>query len=66
MKGGTVAEMGKHEELMLKNGDYAELYNIQASAFLSEASSSSNKKSETEKLGISEVSCLEVDRIPRS
>ena len=59
MKGGTVAEMGKHEELMLKNGDYAELYNIQASAFLSEVSSSPTEKSETEKREISEVSCLE-------
>jgi len=50
MKDGTVAETGTHEELMLKNGDYAELYNIQASAFSSETSSSSK-----EKLGISEV-----------
>jgi len=40
MKSGTVAEMGTHEELMLKSGDYAELYNIQASAFLSGMSSS--------------------------
>jgi ABC-type multidrug transport system fused ATPase/permease subunit len=48
MKGGTVAELGTHEELMLKNGDYAELYNIQASAFLS-GMSSSMEKSETER-----------------
>ena len=59
MKSGTVAEMGTHEELMLKSGDYAELYNIQASAFLSEVSSSPTEKSETKKRGISEVSCLE-------
>jgi len=39
MKDGTVAETGTHEELMLRNGDYAKLYNIQASAFLSEGSS---------------------------
>jgi ABC-type multidrug transport system fused ATPase/permease subunit len=38
MKNGTVAETGTHEELMLKNGDYAKLYDIQASAFLPEAS----------------------------
>jgi hypothetical protein len=38
MKDGTVAEMGTHEELMPKNGEYAKLYNVQASAFLSSAS----------------------------
>jgi hypothetical protein len=44
MKNGTVAETGRHEELMLKNGDYAKLYNIQASAFLPEASFASKEK----------------------
>ncbi|KIM76348.1 hypothetical protein PILCRDRAFT_826332 [Piloderma croceum F 1598] len=38
MKDGSVAETGTHEELMFKDGDYAKLYNIQASAFLPEAS----------------------------
>ena len=41
MKDGTVAEMGTHEELMPKNGEYAKLYNVQASAFLSDPSSAS-------------------------
>ena len=41
MKDGAVAEMGTHEELMPKNGEYAKLYNVQASAFLSDSSSAS-------------------------
>jgi hypothetical protein len=56
MKNGTVAETGRHEELMLKNGDYAKLYNIQASAFLPEASFSSEEKM---KVGIEKVSNVE-------
>lgn len=46
MKDGTVAETGTHEELMLKNGKYAELYNIQASAFSADASTEGETKSE--------------------
>ncbi|SJL01071.1 uncharacterized protein ARMOST_04387 [Armillaria ostoyae] len=34
MKDGSVAEAGTHGELMAKNGEYAKLYNIQASAFV--------------------------------
>ncbi|SJL17839.1 uncharacterized protein ARMOST_21403 [Armillaria ostoyae] len=34
MKDGTIVEAGTHEELMVKEGEYAMLYNIQASAFL--------------------------------
>ncbi|TFK24505.1 P-loop containing nucleoside triphosphate hydrolase protein [Coprinopsis marcescibilis] len=33
MKDGRVAETGRHEELMLLNGEYAKLYKIQADAF---------------------------------
>ncbi|KAK0191809.1 P-loop containing nucleoside triphosphate hydrolase protein [Armillaria mellea] len=33
MKDGTIAETGTHEELMTMEGEYAKLYNIQASAF---------------------------------
>ena len=33
MKEGTVAETGTHEQLMELKGEYAKLYNIQASAF---------------------------------
>lgn len=33
MKDGSVVESGTHKELMGKNGEYANLYNIQASAF---------------------------------
>jgi ABC-type cobalamin/Fe3+-siderophores transport system ATPase subunit len=33
MKDGTVAESGTHEQLLKANGEYAKLYNIQASAF---------------------------------
>ncbi|KAF9035444.1 P-loop containing nucleoside triphosphate hydrolase protein [Panaeolus papilionaceus] len=33
MKDGTIAEIGTHEELMKKDGEYAKLYNIQANAF---------------------------------
>ena len=32
MKEGTVAESGTHEELIKLQGEYANLYNIQASA----------------------------------
>jgi len=64
MKNGTVAETGKHDDLMLKNGDYAKLYNIQASAFSSEVSSAPKEKLEAgiegvnnmEKLGYKEPS----------
>jgi hypothetical protein len=60
MKDGSVAEMGTHEELILKNGDYAELYNIQASAFLSDLGASSPKeKSEVDRLAVSKVSYSE-------
>jgi len=38
MKDGTVAEVGTHEELMSKDGEYKKLYNIQAEAFSSIAS----------------------------
>ncbi|KAK0430903.1 P-loop containing nucleoside triphosphate hydrolase protein [Armillaria borealis] len=34
MKDGTIAEAGTHDELMVREGEYAKLYNIQASAFL--------------------------------
>ena len=34
MKDGMVAESGTHEELMEIKGEYAKLYNIQASAFI--------------------------------
>jgi len=50
MKNGTVAETGTHEELMLKNSEYAKLYNIQASAFLPEASSNEKMEVGTEKV----------------
>ena len=33
MKEGTVAETGTHEQLLDLKGEYANLYNIQASAF---------------------------------
>ncbi|KAF8163822.1 P-loop containing nucleoside triphosphate hydrolase protein [Crassisporium funariophilum] len=33
MKDGSIAELGTHQELMQKNGEYAKLYDIQASAF---------------------------------
>ena len=33
MKEGMVVETGIHEELMELKGEYAKLYNIQASAF---------------------------------
>ena len=33
MKGGMVAETGTHEQLRELDGEYAKLYNIQASAF---------------------------------
>ncbi|PPQ71993.1 hypothetical protein CVT24_008263 [Panaeolus cyanescens] len=33
MKGGRLEEMGSHAELMAKQGEYANLYNIQANAF---------------------------------
>ncbi|KAK0231571.1 P-loop containing nucleoside triphosphate hydrolase protein [Armillaria fumosa] len=34
MKDGSVSEAGTHGELLAKNGEYAKLYNIQASAFV--------------------------------
>lgn len=34
MKDGGVAEVGTHEELLTKKGEYYKLYTIQASAFL--------------------------------
>ncbi|KAF8888495.1 P-loop containing nucleoside triphosphate hydrolase protein [Mucidula mucida] len=37
MKDGSVAEAGTHAELMALDGEYAKLYNIQASAFTSVA-----------------------------
>jgi len=33
MKDGGIVEMGTHTELMQIKGEYAKLYNIQASAF---------------------------------
>jgi ATP-binding cassette subfamily B protein len=33
MDGARVAEVGTHEELMTKRGQYAELYGIQAAAY---------------------------------
>ncbi len=39
MKDGTIAEAGTHAELMAKEGEYAKLYNIQASAFIDNDSS---------------------------
>lgn len=33
MKDGGIVEMGTHTELMQVKGEYAKLYNIQASAF---------------------------------
>ncbi|KAK0430901.1 P-loop containing nucleoside triphosphate hydrolase protein [Armillaria borealis] len=39
MKDGTIAEAGTHEELMAREGEYAKLYNIQASAFIDNDSS---------------------------
>ncbi|PBK82584.1 P-loop containing nucleoside triphosphate hydrolase protein [Armillaria gallica] len=39
MKDGTIAESGTHEELMASQGEYAKLYNIQASAFVDTESS---------------------------
>ena len=34
MKDGNVVESGKHEDLLALGGEYAKLYNIQASAFV--------------------------------
>ncbi|KAF7324162.1 P-loop containing nucleoside triphosphate hydrolase protein [Mycena kentingensis (nom. inval.)] len=34
MKDGRIEEMGTHEELIGKEGEYAELYNLQAKAFM--------------------------------
>ena len=33
MKDGALAEMGIHDELMQKNGEYANLYKVQSAAF---------------------------------
>ncbi|MNC75505.1 Lipid A export ATP-binding/permease protein MsbA [compost metagenome] len=38
MDNGLIVEQGTHKELMLLNGLYAEMYNIQASSFDEEAS----------------------------
>ncbi|RXW17619.1 hypothetical protein EST38_g8226, partial [Candolleomyces aberdarensis] len=38
MKDGEIAEIGKHSDLITKKGEYAKLYNIQANAFLADAS----------------------------
>lgn len=38
MKDGEIAEIGKHAELIANKGEYAKLYNIQANAFLADAS----------------------------
>ncbi|RXW11547.1 hypothetical protein EST38_g14308 [Candolleomyces aberdarensis] len=38
MKDGEIAEVGKHSDLITKKGEYAKLYNIQANAFLADAS----------------------------
>lgn len=38
MKDGAVAEMGNHDELMQKDGEYASLYKVQSAAFNSEVS----------------------------
>jgi hypothetical protein len=34
MKDGKIAEMGTHQKLLKEGGEYAKLYNIQASAFI--------------------------------
>ena len=34
MKDGRLAESGTHLELLRKDGEYAKMYNIQASAFV--------------------------------
>ncbi|PBK60574.1 P-loop containing nucleoside triphosphate hydrolase protein [Armillaria solidipes] len=39
MKDGTIVEAGTHEELMVKEGEYAMLYNIQASTFFDDGPS---------------------------
>ncbi len=39
MKDGAIAEAGTHEELMALEGEYAKLYDIQASAFLDDGPS---------------------------
>ncbi|KAK0430086.1 P-loop containing nucleoside triphosphate hydrolase protein [Armillaria borealis] len=39
MKDGTIVEAGTHEELMVLEGEYAKLYNIQASAFFDDGPS---------------------------
>ena len=33
LDGSRLAEMGTHEELMARKGQYAQLYNIQAAAY---------------------------------
>ncbi|KAK0440869.1 P-loop containing nucleoside triphosphate hydrolase protein [Desarmillaria tabescens] len=39
MKDGTIVETGTHEQLMVMEGEYAKLYNIQAKAFVDTESS---------------------------
>lgn len=33
MKEGQAVELGTHQELMARGGEYSELYNVQAQAF---------------------------------
>jgi ATP-binding cassette subfamily B protein len=33
LEGGTIKESGSHQELMLLDGTYAELFNLQAAAY---------------------------------
>jgi ATP-binding cassette, subfamily B, bacterial len=37
LDGGRVTEIGSHEELMAAEGHYAQLYSLQARAYLDEA-----------------------------
>jgi len=45
MKDGMIKEVGRHEELMkIEDGEYARLYNIQASAFIDNLTGTNNEK----------------------